>query len=44
MALQELGAPRVLIKGGHHDDGAEAVDLLLDLDGEACCAPRGSTP
>jgi hydroxymethylpyrimidine/phosphomethylpyrimidine kinase len=35
MALQELGAPRVLIKGGHLDLGPEAVDLLLDVDGEA---------
>jgi hydroxymethylpyrimidine/phosphomethylpyrimidine kinase len=44
MALQELGAPRVLIKGGHHDDGPEAVDLLLDLDGEALLrAPRVDT-
>jgi hydroxymethylpyrimidine/phosphomethylpyrimidine kinase len=44
MALQELGAPRVLIKGGHHDDGDEAVDLLLDLDGEALLrAPRVDT-
>jgi hydroxymethylpyrimidine/phosphomethylpyrimidine kinase len=34
MALQELGAPRVLIKGGHRDDGPQAVDLLLDVDGE----------
>jgi hydroxymethylpyrimidine/phosphomethylpyrimidine kinase len=33
-ALQELGAPRVLIKGGHREDALEAVDLLLDLDGE----------
>jgi hydroxymethylpyrimidine/phosphomethylpyrimidine kinase len=41
-ALQELGAPRVLIKGGHLDGGAqdgsalgsESVDLLLDVDGE----------
>ena len=34
MALQELGARRVLIKGGHLDGGPEAVDLLLDVDGE----------
>jgi hydroxymethylpyrimidine/phosphomethylpyrimidine kinase len=40
-ALQELGAPRVLIKGGHLEgiestEGIdEAVDLLLDVDGEA---------
>jgi hydroxymethylpyrimidine/phosphomethylpyrimidine kinase len=44
MALQELGAPRVLIKGGHHDDGLEAVDLLLDIDGEVLLrAPRVDT-
>jgi hydroxymethylpyrimidine/phosphomethylpyrimidine kinase len=44
MALQELGAPRVLIKGGHLDDGPEAVDLLLDVDGEALLrAPRVDT-
>ena len=44
MALQELGAPRVLIKGGHRDDGPEAVDLLLDVDGEALLrAPRVDT-
>ena len=41
MALQELGAPRVLIKGGHLDDGPEAVDLFLDVDGETLLrAPR----
>ena len=34
MALQELGAQRVLIKGGHLNDSDEAVDLLLDVDGE----------
>ena len=34
LALQELGAPRVLLKGGHREDGPEAVDLLLDVDGE----------
>ena len=44
MALQELGAPRVLVKGGHRDDGPEAVDLLLDVDGEALLrAPRVNT-
>jgi len=44
MALQELGAPRVLIKGGHRDDGVEAVDLFLDLDGETLLrAPRVDT-
>jgi len=43
-ALQELGAPRVLIKGGHRNDGPEAVDLLLDVDGEALLrAPRVDT-
>lgn len=42
-ALQ-LGADRVLIKGGHRDDGREAVDLLLDVDGEALLrAPRLDT-
>ena len=35
IALQELGAARVLIKGGHLNDSPEAVDLLLDVDGEA---------
>jgi len=35
IALQEIGANRVLIKGGHLNDGPEAVDLLLDVDGEA---------
>jgi hydroxymethylpyrimidine/phosphomethylpyrimidine kinase len=44
-ALQELGARRVLLKGGHlhhgeeaegsNADSDEAVDLLLDVDGEA---------
>jgi hydroxymethylpyrimidine/phosphomethylpyrimidine kinase len=44
MALQELGAPRVLIKGGHRVDGPEAVDLLLDVDGEVLLrAPRVET-
>jgi hydroxymethylpyrimidine/phosphomethylpyrimidine kinase len=43
MALQELGAQRVLIKG-HGDDGPDAVDLLLDVDGEALLrAPRVHT-
>jgi hydroxymethylpyrimidine/phosphomethylpyrimidine kinase len=43
-ALQELGAQRVLIKGGHLDDADEALDLLLDLDGEALLrAPRVKT-
>jgi hydroxymethylpyrimidine/phosphomethylpyrimidine kinase len=43
-ALQELGAARVLIKGGHRDDGPEAVDLLLDVGGEALLrAPRVDT-
>ena len=44
MALQELGAPRVLIKGGHLDAGPAAVDLWLDVDGEALLhAPRIDT-
>jgi len=47
MALQELGARRVLIKGGHLDDdpeAKEAIDLLLDVDGEALLrAPRVDT-
>jgi hydroxymethylpyrimidine/phosphomethylpyrimidine kinase len=43
LALQSFGAPRVLLKGGHHD-GPEAVDLLLDVDGEAQLhAPRVDT-
>ena len=43
-ALQELGAPRVLIKGGHSEGAPEAVDLLLDLDGEMLLrAPRVGT-
>jgi len=43
-ALQELGARRVLIKGGHLDDSHEAVDLLLDVDGDALLrAPRVET-
>jgi hydroxymethylpyrimidine/phosphomethylpyrimidine kinase len=44
LALHELGARRVLIKGGHLDDGPDAVDLLLDLDGETLLrAPRVDT-
>jgi hydroxymethylpyrimidine/phosphomethylpyrimidine kinase len=43
-ALQEMGAARVLLKGGHLDDTDEAVDLLLDVDGEAVLrAPRVDT-
>jgi hydroxymethylpyrimidine/phosphomethylpyrimidine kinase len=43
-ALREMGAARVLIKGGHLDDGREAVDLLLEVGGEALLrAPRIST-
>ena len=34
MALQQLGAARVLIKGGHLDD-PESLDLLVDVDGQA---------
>ena len=30
IALREMGAARVLIKGGHLDNGREAVDLLLE--------------
>jgi hydroxymethylpyrimidine/phosphomethylpyrimidine kinase len=45
MALQQLGAERVLIKGGHLSEGPESVDLLLDVDGEALLrAPRIDTP
>jgi len=44
VALQEMGAQRVLIKGGHLDDTADAVDLLLHLDGEEVLrAPRVNT-
>ena len=44
IALQDLGAARVLIKGGHLDDDPEAADLLLDVDGEAILrAPRVDT-
>jgi hydroxymethylpyrimidine/phosphomethylpyrimidine kinase len=44
MALQQLGAARVLIKGGHLTEGSESVDLLLDVDGEAVLrAPRIDT-
>lgn len=43
-ALKKMGAQRVLIKGGHRDDGPEAVDLLLDVDAEALMkAPRVNT-
>ena len=43
-ALREMGASRVLIKGGHLDDGREAVDLLLDIDDEVVLrAPRINT-
>jgi len=44
VALQEMGARRVLIKGGHLDDSPDAVDLLLHLDGEEVLrAPRVNT-
>lgn len=33
-ALVQLGARRVLVKGGHLDDAHEAVDLWLDEEGE----------
>jgi hydroxymethylpyrimidine/phosphomethylpyrimidine kinase len=43
-ALQELGAQRVLIKGGHLGERPDAVDLLLHLDGEQVLrAPRINT-
>ena len=43
-ALREMGAVRVLIKGGHLDDDREAVDLLLDIDDEVVLrAPRIDT-
>jgi hydroxymethylpyrimidine/phosphomethylpyrimidine kinase len=42
-ALRSLGAKAVLIKGGHAE-GTEAVDLLLDGDGELrLAAPRVAT-
>ena len=42
-ALKRLGAKAVLIKGGHAD-GAEAVDILLDAEGELrLAAPRVAT-
>ena len=34
-AIRALGAPAVLVKGGHLEGEADAVDLLLDDDGEA---------
>ena len=44
MALQAIGADRVLIKGGHLDEGPESVDLLLDIDGQTLLrAPRIDT-
>jgi hydroxymethylpyrimidine/phosphomethylpyrimidine kinase len=43
-ALKEMGAQRVLIKGGHRNDGPQAVDLLLDVDAEELMrAPRVNT-
>jgi hydroxymethylpyrimidine/phosphomethylpyrimidine kinase len=42
--LKEMGAHRVLIKGGHRSDSPQAVDLLLDVDAEALMkAPRVNT-
>ena len=42
-ALRRLGAKAVLIKGGHAE-GAEAIDILLDQDGELrLAAPRVAT-
>jgi hydroxymethylpyrimidine/phosphomethylpyrimidine kinase len=32
LALRHLGAPRVLLKGGHLEDGDEAVDVFADGD------------
>jgi hydroxymethylpyrimidine/phosphomethylpyrimidine kinase len=44
LALREMGAQRVLIKGGHLHDDDRAVDLLLHLDGEELlAAPRVNT-
>lgn len=44
LALQEMGARRVLIKGGHLSDGPDAVDLLLHDEGETVLrAPRVDT-
>ncbi len=44
VALRELGARRVLIKGGHLSDGPDAVDLLLYDEGEMVLrAPRVET-
>ena len=41
---EELGAARVLVKGGHLDDTSDAVDLWLDEDGElVLAAPRVAT-
>lgn len=41
---EELGAARVLIKGGHLEDTTDAVDLFLDEDGERLfAAPRVPT-
>jgi hydroxymethylpyrimidine/phosphomethylpyrimidine kinase len=43
-SLKEMGAQRVLIKGGHRRDSPQAVDLLLDVDAEALLkAPRVNT-
>jgi len=42
-ALRRLGAKAVLIKGGHAE-GPEAIDILLDQDGElSLAAPRVAT-
>jgi hydroxymethylpyrimidine/phosphomethylpyrimidine kinase len=44
VALRRLGAQAVLVKGGHAE-GPEAVDILLDADGELrLAAPRVTTP
>ena len=42
-ALQEMGARRVLLKGGHLSDGPDAVDLLLHDKVEALAHGTGET-
>ena len=39
-ALQDLGARRVLLKGGHRLDDPDAVDLFLDIDSESLLRAR----
>jgi hydroxymethylpyrimidine/phosphomethylpyrimidine kinase len=43
VALQEMGARRVLIKGGHLSDGTDAVDLLLHDRDESLIHGTGET-